>query len=52
VHTEAQAVAERWCDGEEDRWRLELTTRAKEGVRELGSEWERGVEIRGTQGFV
>jgi hypothetical protein len=47
VLTGTQAVAERRCDGEEDRWWLELATRVREGVRELKSEGESGGEGRG-----
>jgi hypothetical protein len=36
-------VAERQCVGAEDRRRLELGARAKEGVRELGRERRKGV---------
>jgi hypothetical protein len=34
----AQATTKRRCDDKEDRRRLELTARVKEGARELGSE--------------
>jgi hypothetical protein len=50
VLTGARAAAERQCDDEEDRQWLELTTRAKEGTRELGSEGERDGEGRGCSG--
>jgi hypothetical protein len=47
VLTGARAVAERRCDGGgEWRW-LELSTRAKEGVRELEREGKRSGEGRG-----
>jgi hypothetical protein len=44
VLTGAQAVAERWHDGGEGQWQLELGTRAKEGARELRREGKRGGE--------
>jgi hypothetical protein len=50
VLTEARAATERWCNGEEDRWWLELIARVKEGARELGSEGERGSEGQGCSG--
>jgi hypothetical protein len=34
-------------DGGEERWRLELIVRAKEGVKELGREGKRCGEVRG-----
>jgi hypothetical protein len=42
VLTRARTTTEKRCDDEEDRRWLELTTRAKEGMRELGSEGDRG----------
>jgi hypothetical protein len=42
VLTRAQAVAERWPDGGEEWWWLELDARVKEGVSELRREGEKG----------
>jgi hypothetical protein len=41
-------VAERWHTGGNERWRLELVTRAKEGAKELGREGMRCGESRGS----
>jgi hypothetical protein len=41
-------VAERQCTGGNERRRLELITRAKEGVKELGREGMRCGERRGS----
>jgi hypothetical protein len=37
VITGARATAERRRDGGEERWRLELNARAKEGAKERGT---------------
>jgi hypothetical protein len=42
--TKARAAVERWCDGGDERWRLELGVRAKESARELEREGKRGGE--------
>jgi hypothetical protein len=42
--TGARAAVERQRDGEDERRRLELGARAKDGVRELGRERKRGGE--------
>jgi hypothetical protein len=47
VLTGAQGAAERRCDGGGERRQLELSTRAKEGVRELEREGKRGGKGRG-----
>jgi hypothetical protein len=41
-------VVERWCTGGNERRRLELVTRAKEGGKELGTEGMRCGESRGS----
>jgi hypothetical protein len=41
-------VAERWCTGGNERWRLELVARAKEGAKELRREGMRCGESRGS----
>jgi hypothetical protein len=47
VLTKARAVVDWRRNRGEERWQLELGTRAKEGARELGREGEKGGEGRG-----
>jgi hypothetical protein len=47
VLTGAQATVEKQCDDGKERWRFELSARAKEGERELESEGERCGVLRG-----
>jgi hypothetical protein len=47
VLTGARVVVERRCDRGKERRRLDLSVRAKEGMREFGREGKRGGEGRG-----
>jgi hypothetical protein len=49
VLTGSPTVAKRRCNDDEERWRLELNARAKEGKRELKSEGERCGMLRGVE---